>query len=125
MTHLLLVSLGGAIGAGMRYLVGNAALRMFGPNFPWGTMIVNIFGSLAMGLLIGLLARKVGTPNEVRMFLATGLLGGFTTFSAFSLDAVNLWERGEIYMAGAYIVGSVVISISALFAGLFLVRSLV
>lgn len=124
MTHLLLASLGGAIGAGLRYLVGHAALRAFGPAFPWGTLIVNILGSLAMGLLIGILARRAGTPNEVRIFLTTGLLGGFTTFSAFSLDAVNLWERGEITMAAGYVFGSVIISIMALFAGLMLIRSI-
>lgn len=123
MNHLLLACLGGAIGAGLRYLVGHAALRWFGPVFPWGTMIVNIAGSLAMGLLIGILAKRFGTPNEVRIFLATGLLGGFTTFSAFSLDAISLWERGESVLAAGYITGSVVMSLAALFAGLYLVRS--
>ncbi|MCF6321217.1 MAG: fluoride efflux transporter CrcB [Rhizobiaceae bacterium] len=124
MTHLLLVSLGGAIGAGFRYLAGVAAFRYFGPNFPWGTMIINVLGSLAMGLLIGFLAKRSGTPNEVRIFLATGILGGFTTFSAFSLDAINLWERGELAMAAGYIVGSVLLSLFALFAGLLVVRSI-
>ena len=123
MNHLLLASLGGAIGAGLRYLVGNAALRMFGPSFPWGTVIVNIVGSLAMGLLIGILAKRTGTPNEIRIFLATGILGGFTTFSAFSLDAINLWERGNSTAAAGYVIGSVVLSLMALFAGLMIMRS--
>ena len=123
MNHLLLASLGGAIGAALRYLVGHAALRLFGPNIPWGTVIVNIAGSLAMGLLIGILAKRTGTPNEVRIFLATGLLGGFTTFSAFSLDAISLWERGENTLAIGYILGSVILSLAALLAGLMAVRS--
>ena len=107
----------------MRYLVGHAAFRYFGPAFPWGTVIVNIVGSLAMGLLIGLLAKRTGTPNEVRIFLATGLLGGFTTFSAFSLDAISLWERGDTVSAAGYVIGSVVVSLVALFCGLLIMRS--
>ena len=124
MNHLLLASLGGAIGAGLRYIVGNVFLRVFGPSFPWATLFVNVAGSLAMGLLIGVLARRTGTPNEVRIFLATGLLGGFTTFSAFSLDAIAMWERGENLATAGYVVGSVVLSLSALFVGLLLVRSI-
>ena len=124
MFHLFLASLGGALGAGLRYLVGSAAFRYFGPAFPWGTVIVNVAGSLAMGILIGLLARRSGTPNEIRIFLATGLLGGFTTFSAFSLDAISLWERGETTLAAGYVLGSVVLSLAALFAGLLLMRSI-
>jgi len=77
-----------------------------------------------MGILIGLLARRSGTPNEIRIFLATGLLGGFTTFSAFSLDAISLWERGETTLAAGYVLGSVVLSLAALFAGLLLMRSI-
>jgi CrcB protein len=124
MIHLLLASAGGAIGAGLRYLVGSFLFRALGPSFPWATIFVNIVGSLAMGLLIGFLVRRTGTPNEVRIFLATGILGGFTTFSAFSLDAISLWERGEISAAAIYVLGSVVLSIFALFVGLMLVRSL-
>ncbi len=124
MYHLFLASIGGAIGAGLRYLVGVVSFRLFGPSFPWGTMIVNVAGSLAMGVLIGLLARRSGTPEEVRIFLATGLLGGFTTFSAFSLDVVSLWERGEMMMMAGYVLGSLLISIAALFAGLAIVRGL-
>lgn len=123
MTHLLLASLGGAIGAGMRFLVGNASLRLLGPGFPYGTFIVNVIGSLAMGLLIGFLVRRTGTAPEIKIFLTTGLLGGFTTFSAFSLDAISLWERGENMLAAGYVFGSVIISIAALFTGLSIMRS--
>ncbi len=125
MTHLLLASLGGAIGAGMRFLVGTAALRLMGPGFPYGTFFVNVAGSLAMGLLIGFFVRRTGTTPEIKIFLTTGLLGGFTTFSAFSLDAINLWERGQTVLAAGYVMGSVVISLAALIAGLMITRSLV
>lgn len=124
MTHLLLVAFGGAIGAALRHLAGLVALRLFGAGFPWGTLFVNVAGSLAMGILIAILARRSGTPQEVRLFLAAGLLGGFTTFSAFSLDVAVLWERGEAAGAFGYIAASVVASIGALFAGLWLVRSI-
>ncbi|MEZ5812912.1 MAG: fluoride efflux transporter CrcB [Rhizobiaceae bacterium] len=124
MLHLAIVAAGGAIGAGLRHLAGLAALRWMGAGFPWGTLFVNVVGSLAMGLLIAGLARRAGgTSAELRLFLATGLLGGFTTFSAFSLDVAVLWERGETHAAVAYVLASVVVSIAALFAGLWLVRS--
>jgi CrcB protein len=123
MNHLLLASLGGAIGAGLRYMVGNVAIRLFGISFPWATLFVNIAGSLLMGILIGVLARRTGTPEEVRIFLATGLLGGFTTFSAFSLDAISLWQRGESVSAAGYVLASVIFSLLGLFAGLMIVRS--
>ena len=120
---MLLASLGGAIGAGLRYLIGNLAIRFLGVSFPWATLFVNIAGSLLMGILIGVLARRTGTPNEVRIFLATGLLGGFTTFSAFSLDAISLWQRGESASAAGYVLASVIFSLLALFIGLMIVRS--
>lgn len=123
MLHALLVFLGGGLGATGRYLVGIAALRQFGPGFPYGTFIVNVTGSLLMGLLIGWLVRKGGS-QEVRLFFATGLLGGFTTFSAFSLDFANLWERGAIGSALTYTMGTLVICIVAIFVGLWLVRTL-
>ncbi len=123
MTHLVLVALGGAIGAALRHLAGLAAMRLLGAGFPWGTLFVNVFGSLAMGILIAVLARRSGTSSEVRLFLATGLLGGFTTFSAFSLDVAVLWERGQAAAAAGYVAASVFVSILALFAGLWLVRS--
>lgn len=124
MTQLALVALGGAIGAALRHLAGMASLRLLGAGFPWGTLFVNVIGSLAMGLLIAVLARRSGTPAEVRLFLATGILGGFTTFSAFSLDVAVLWERGELAAAAGYVLASVIVSILALFAGLWLVRTI-
>jgi fluoride exporter len=123
MNHLLLVAAGGAIGAGLRHLTNLAALRLFGPNFPWGTMGINIVGSLAMGILIEALMRRAGTSNELRLFVATGILGGFTTFSAFSLDFAVLFERGAMGQAMFYALASVILSILALFAGLWLVRT--
>ena len=124
MMHLVYVALGGAIGASLRHLSGLAFLRLAGPGYPWGTLFVNVAGSFAMGLLIAWLARRAGTSQELRLFLATGLLGGFTTFSAFSLDFVALWERGAQLAAFWYVLASVVLSIMAIFAGLSLVRSL-
>ncbi|HMQ58148.1 MAG TPA: fluoride efflux transporter CrcB [Rhizobiaceae bacterium] len=124
MNHFLIVAAGGALGAGMRHLVNGWALRALGPNVPFGTVIVNIAGSLLMGLLIGALARIDGVSSATRLFLATGVLGGFTTFSAFSLDAVTLYERGAIGAAFVYVAASVVVSIAALFAGLSIMRSL-
>lgn len=124
MMHLIYVALGGALGAGGRHLVGLASLRLFGAGFPIGTFIVNIVGSFLMGVLIAFLAKKGGASSaEWRLFLATGVLGGFTTFSAFSLDAVLLWERGQTSSAIFYVLGSVVLSILALMAGLMLVRA--
>lgn len=124
MMHLFYVALGGALGAGGRHLVGQAALKAFGPSFPYGTFIVNVAGSFLMGVLIAWLAKRGGgTGPEWRLFLATGVLGGFTTFSAFSLDAVLLWERGEGAGAFFYVFGSVILSILALTAGLMLVRA--
>ena len=123
MLHALLVFLGGGLGATGRYLVGIAALRQFGPGSPYGTVIVNVVGSLAMGLLIGWLVRKGGS-QEVRLFFATGVLGGFTTYSAFSLDVANLWERGAFVHALSYTMGTLVACIVAIFVGLWLARTL-
>jgi len=124
MYHLLLVAVGGAIGAGFRHLVNLGALRLVGPAFPWGTMAINIAGSLAMGAFIELLARRFGGSAELRLFVATGVLGGFTTFSAFSLDFAVLYERGAVAQAFGYAAASVAISLLALFAGLWLARNL-
>lgn len=124
MYHLLLVCAGGAIGAGLRHLSNVAAGRLFGTAFPWGTLTVNIAGCLAMGVFIELLARRFGGSEAFRLFVATGLLGGYTTFSAFSLDVAALWERGAQGAAAGYVLASVAGAITALFAGLWLVRSL-
>jgi fluoride exporter len=124
MTHLFIVAAGGAIGAALRHLANTAALKLFGSGFPAGTLAINVAGSLLMGVVAGLLAPKGAGAQELRLFLATGILGGFTTFSAFSLDAVNLWQRGEGALAAAYVAGSVILSIAALVAGLGLARTL-
>ncbi len=123
MLHLILVAVGGAIGAALRHLVNLASLRLFGPNFPWGTMAINIAGSFAMGVFIELLARRFNASSELRLFVATGILGGFTTFSAFSLDFATLWERGEAMPAVGYAVASVVGAIAAIFLGMWLART--
>ncbi len=124
MNHLLLVAVGGAVGASLRYGAGVAALRTFGPGFPWGTLGVNIIGSLAMGLLIAFLARFGSGVQDLRIFLATGVLGGFTTFSAFSLDVVTLYERGAVLAAIMYVAASLFVSVAALVAGLWIIRGL-
>lgn len=115
------VAAGGAIGASARYLAGVAVLRVAGPGFPWGTLAVNVAGSFLMGVLIVSLAHLGGT--RFAPFLAVGVLGGFTTFSSFSLDAVTLYERGAVGAAAGYVAGSVVLSLAALFAGLALARA--
>lgn len=122
--NLLLVAAGGAIGSVCRYLVGIAAGRLFGVAFPWGTMIVNVVGSAVMGLFIGLLALRFGGSSPLRLFVAVGFLGGFTTLSSFSLDAVTLWERGASLVAGGYVIGTLVASFGALAFGLWIVRAL-
>ena len=122
MSHLLIVAIGGAVGASLRHLTGLAAMRLLGLGFPWGTLTVNLVGSFAMGAFIEWLARRTGASPELRLFMATGLLGGFTTFSAFSLDVAVLWERGEGLVAASSVLVSVCGAIAALFAGLWLVR---
>ena len=123
-THLLLVAAGGAIGASLRYLSGIGLTRLLGAGFPYGTMFVNVAGSFAMGVLIAWLARRSAGDTDLRLLVATGLLGGFTTFSAFSLDAVTLYERGALMTAAFYVLASVLVSIAALVGGLALVRGL-
>ena len=124
MGTLILVMAGGAVGAGARHLVGRASLSLFGPGYPWGTLAVNIVGSLAMGVLAGMLSRGLVAGGEAaRLLIGVGLLGGFTTFSAFSLDAVLMAERGGWIAALPYILASVIGSIVALVAGLHLVRA--
>lgn len=124
MKHLLLVFIGGGTGAALRHLVNMASLKMMGPGFPWGTLTVNILGSFLMGVFVELLALKLSATSDVRLLIATGFLGGFTTFSAFSLDVAVMFERGALTTAGIYIIGSVVLSILGLFAGLSAVRTI-
>ena len=118
---LFTVALGGAIGASGRYLVNVTATRVIGHGYPAGTLIVNVLGSFLMGVLFVVLAKKGG--NVWAPFLMTGVLGGFTTFSAFSLDALHLLERGRTGLAAVYVTGSVGLSVGALFAGLALARA--
>ncbi len=123
MYPILLVGAGGAIGSIARYLGGVAVGKVWASTFPLATMLINITGSLAMGLFIGWLART--TPawqGDARLFFAVGVLGGFTTLSSFSLDTVVLVERGEVGQAALYVLGSVAVSIAALFVGLLLMR---
>ncbi|UVC11403.1 fluoride efflux transporter CrcB [Rhizobium sp. TH2] len=125
MNHILLVAVGGALGSVARYLTGLAALRWFGPGYPWGTLSVNIVGGLAIGVFAELIARRFDGSQELRLFIITGILGGFTTFSAFSLEVSTMAERGDYLWAASYILLSIVISVAAVFAGLALVRALV
>jgi fluoride exporter len=124
MRLLILATLGGAIGSGARHLVNISLTRALGPAFPWATLTVNVVGSFLMGFLVDMTMRRFGGSPEMRTFLATGILGGFTTFSAFSLDISTLLARDEIISALIYIAASVAISLLALYAGLALSRAL-
>lgn len=126
MTSTLLVFLGAGIGGALRHGVNLASVKLAWTSFPYGTMLINIVGSGVMGLIAGWLALRAGegATQELRLFLTTGILGGFTTFSAFSLDAVLLWERGEVGLAVFYVLGSVILSLAALVGGLAIVRGL-
>jgi fluoride exporter len=127
MTHIFayaVVFLGAGIGGSLRHAVNVAALRLLGSGFPYGTLTVNILGSLIMGLLAGYFAFKTDPGQTWRLFLTTGILGGFTTFSAFSLDVVLLYERGTHGIMALYTVTSVGVSVAALFLGLIIMRHL-
>jgi CrcB protein len=119
----LIVFLGGGLGAALRHGVNVAAARAFGTAFPYSTFFINVTGSFVMGLVAGYFAFKGDASQHWRLFLTTGILGGYTTFSAFSLDAILLYERGEIGSALFYVVGSVVLALLGLMLGLTLVRS--
>lgn len=123
MTNLLWVAVGGAIGASLRHLSGVAAIRLVGPGFPWATLFVNVLGSLLMGIFIAWMSKKFEVSNEMRLFVATGILGGFTTFSAFSLDVANMIERGAMMTAFLYAGASITFSLAAIFIGLWFGRS--
>ena len=118
----LIVFLGGGLGAAFRHGVNVGVGRTLGTAFPYATLIINVTGSILMGLIAGYFAFRSGASQHVRLFLTTGILGGYTTFSAFSLDAALLYERGELTAAALYVVLSVVLSILGLFAGLYLIR---
>jgi len=121
---LIAIAVGGGIGALGRHFLSSAVAALLGSGFPWGIFVVNILGGFLMGLIVETGALKFSYSLEARAFLTTGLLGGFTTFSAFSLDASLLIERGDWMGAILYVTGSALLSIVALFAGLWLVRSL-
>jgi fluoride exporter len=123
MKLVLLAAAGGALGSSARYLVTVGAGKILGMGFPWGTLIVNIAGCFIMGLLVGLGAARLTITDEARVFLMTGILGGFTTFSAFSADVALLVERKNFGLAALYVSGSVALSLFAVFAGLYLIRS--
>lgn len=122
MFSLFLVMLGGALGSGARYLTGIAMLRLLGPNFPFGTLTVNLVGGLLMGLLVGVLARLSVPGENWRLLTAVGVLGGYTTFSSFSLDVANMFQRGDLATAMGYVLISVIGSVTALFLGLAVAR---
>lgn len=121
--HWLLVFVGGGLGAVARHGINRAGLALLGPGFPWWTLAVNVAGSFVIGLLAGLFGAWE-TGHNMRLFLVTGVLGGFTTFSAFSLDALTLWERGAFQEAGLYVFGSVILSLLAAAVGLMVTRAI-
>lgn len=118
----LIVFIGAGIGGALRHGVNVGATKLFGFGFPYGTFIVNVVGSFVMGLFAGYFAYRAGISQHVRLFLTTGILGGFTTFSSFSLDAALLIERNSFGLAAGYLIGSVAAGLSALFLGLALFR---
>ena len=119
----LIVFLGGGLGAALRHGINLLSARTLGTEFPYSTLIINVSGSLVMGLIAGHFAFKGDTSQHWRLFLMTGILGGYTTFSAFSLDAALLYERGATGLAALYVLASVILSIAGLFAGLAVVRN--
>jgi len=121
---IMAVAVSGAIGSVMRYLVGIGAGRLFGTDFPWGTLIINITGSFVMGLFAGLFATRWNLPQAMRIFLTVGICGGYTTFSTFSLDSFYLIERGELAATAVYMIGSAVLSVGALIGAMHLVRTM-
>lgn len=124
MMNIFLVMVGGGIGALLRYEVGRAAIRLAGPGYPWGTLAANVIGGFVMGLVAGWLAARYQGANgeQIRLFVAVGILGGFTTFSAFSLETMLMIERGDLLGALGYVVVSVIVSVGALALGLAMTR---
>jgi CrcB protein len=124
MNTVIAIALGGALGAVGRHALSSQVAQLAGTGFPWGILIVNVLGCFAMGVIVELSALKLSLAPEIRAFLTTGILGGFTTFSAFALDSALLIERGDLVPAALYVAASVLGSITALFAGLALIRAL-
>jgi len=125
MNAILAIAAGGALGAVMRHGVNIGAVKLLGHGFPYGTLVVNVAGSFAMGLLVAVFAHYWQPSETLRVFLITGFLGAFTTFSTFSLDVANLWERHAYLPMAGYVLGSVVLSITALFIAMAIVRAFV
>lgn len=123
MTPLIQVALGGAIGATARYMTGIGMSRLMGKGFPWGTLTVNFLGSFLMGVLVVVLAHMNG--NRYAPLLMTGILGGFTTYSAFSLDAITIYERGQTGLAAAYVAMTLVLALGGIAMGLLVARGVV
>ena len=124
MTPIIWVAAGGALGATARHVMNHGLERLLGTGFPWGILVVNILGCFAMGLLTAGLWGKAPANETARLFLATGFLGGFTTFSAFALDTMKLMQSGQNLSALAYVLASVAVSIIAVFAGFMLMRGI-
>lgn len=124
MGMVLAIALGGAVGALARYFLSSQVTHLLGPGFPWGILIVNVLGCFAMGIIAEMAALSWNLSHEMRAFLTTGILGGFTTFSAFALDTAVLTERGDLTGAMLYVAGSVGGSLAALFFGLYVARQL-
>ena len=120
--NFLIVFLGAGVGGALRHGVNTLGMRLLGTGFPFATLTVNILGSLAMGLLAGWFAQKGEASQHLRLFLTTGILGGFTTFSTFSLDIAVLWERGAVALCALYVALSLAVSVGTLFFGLWLMR---
>ncbi|MGX5668190.1 fluoride efflux transporter CrcB [Rhizobium daejeonense] len=123
MMQIVLVATGGAVGSVLRYVVGLGAMKLLGSSFPWGTLTVNVVGCFGIGVLAELIMARFGGSADLRLLLITGFLGGFTTFSAFALDAVSLFERGAAFSSFVYLASSIVVSIAATVAGMLLMRS--
>ena len=121
----VVVFLGGGFGAALRHGINLAAVQVAGRSFPYGTMFINVTGSLVMGLIAEYFALISHLPRTWMLFLTTGFLGGYTTFSAFSLETALLYERGEIWAAGLYVLGSVILAITGLFVGFAIVRAVI
>ena len=124
MRSSLIIFVGAGFGGVLRHVLNAWIMRLVGLEFPVGILAINVIGSTVMGLLAGWFAFKGQAPQDVRLFLTTGILGGFTTFSAFSLDAAVLYERGQLGLAALYVIASVALSIAGLFAGMWTMRSL-
>ncbi len=121
--QLLLVFIGGGLGAALRHVVNLAGLRLVGTALPYSTFFINVTGSILMGVVAGLFAWKVSLPPTLRLFIATGILGGYTTFSTFSLETALLIERGQAWQAAGYVLASVLLGVAGLFAGMAAVRA--